>query len=250
MYYYQKHLVFLPSKTITSDPGSIGLSFETVFLETRDGQKLHGWYVPHPEAKRVMLFFHGNAGNISDRLTTIERFHQLGLHVLIFDYRGYGQSSGVVSEKGTYIDAEAAWQYLTEQKGFQPSQIIAHGRSLGGGVAAWVAEKYKPVALILESTFTSIPNIGVETYPYFPVRWLTRIHYNTLERLKKIHCPSLIIHSSADEVIPFSHAEALYEAANEPKYFLEIQHDHGNGFLFSKNYVPGIQNFLNELSEH
>jgi hypothetical protein len=247
LYYYQKHLVFFPTRSLTSDPSAIGLDFKTVILDTKDHEKLHGWYIPDPNSQDVLLFLHGNAGNISDRISSIQRFRELGLNIFIFDYRGYGQSTGNVSEKGTYNDAQAAWTYLTTTRSFRPDQIVVHGRSLGGGVAGWVAEKYEPKALILESTFTSIDNIGKETYPFFPVRWLSRIHYNTIDRLKNINCPVLIIHSPEDEVIPYKHGLALYEAAKEPKSFLDIKHDHGDGFLFSKSYVPGMRDFLSTL---
>jgi len=249
MYYYQKHMVFFPTKNLSCDPDSIRLDFETIILNTKDGERLHGWYLPKEGATHAMLFLHGNAGNISGRLSTLQLFQSLGLNILIFDYRGYGQSTGTVSEKGTYLDAEAAWKFLTEQKKFSSKQIIVHGRSLGGGVASWVAEKYAPLGLILESTFTSITNIGKETYPFLPVRLLSNIHYNTLKRLKHITSPVLILHSRSDEVIPFSHAEKLYKSAKEPKFFKEIQYDHGNGFLFSKAYIPSIREFLEQLPE-
>jgi len=167
------------------------------------------------------------------------------LSVLIVDYRGYGQSEGRISEQGTYLDAEAAWRYLVEQRGVSPEEIIIFGRSLGGGVATWLAGVHPPRALILESTFTSVPDIGAGQFPFVPVRWLARIHYNSLERLRQIHVPVLIIHSPDDTTIPYSHGERLFEAANEPKEFLEIQGGHNEGFIISGNhYQAGIDAFI------
>ena len=159
-------------------------------------------------------------------------FHRLGLSTFIIDYRGYGQSEGSPSEQGTYLDAEAAWRYLVEERGVPPDQIIVFGESLGGAVAAWLAQTHSPQALILLSTFTSIPDIGAQTYPFMPVRMLARIQYNTLARMPEINCPVLIVHGQEDEIVPYGHGQQLFEAANQPKEFLEIKGSHNEGSLF------------------
>ena len=150
----------------------------------------------------------------------------IGLNVCIFDYRGYGQSTGTPSEEGTYRDAAAAWQYLTQTKGLEARRIAVLGESLGGGVAAWLAEQERHGALILESSFTSGPDMASRLYPFLPVRWLCRIKYNTLERLPRIGCPVLVAHSRQDELIPFSQGRRLYAAAREPKEFFEMKGSH------------------------
>ena len=246
---FQERLIYFPIRTITATPATIGLEYEPVQIETEDGYKLSGWFVPAEDAANVVLYFHGNAGNISHRLESIAFFHRLGLTVLIIDYRGYGQSEGRPSEAGTYHDAEAAWRYLIETKGFKPQQIIIFGRSLGGAVAAWLAQQHRPRALILESTFTSIPDMGARQFPFLPVRALARIDYNTQARLPYIHVPILIVHSPDDEVIPYSHGRQLFEVANEPKEFLQLIGGHNEGFIISENYEAGINSFLQTYSD-
>jgi len=195
----------------------------------------------------VILFCHGNAGNISHRLESIQIFHRLGLNVFIFDYRGYGRSEGKPSEIGTYRDVEAVWQYLVEERQVSPNRIVVFGRSLGGAVAAWSANRHTPGALILESAFTSVPDIAAKLYPYLPVRLLSRFKYNTAEYLDEVDCPVLIVHSREDEIMPFSHGKQLFERARGPKEFLEISGTHNEGFITSeKRYIEGLNTFISE----
>lgn len=234
-----------PSRRITAEPTDIGLSFENISLRTEDDVRLHGWFVPGASSKAV-LFLHGNAGNISHRLDSIRLFHDLGLNVLIFDYRGYGQSEGTPSEQGTYLDAHAAWQWLTEKRGFEPSSIVIFGRSLGGAIAAWLATHERPGALIVESSFTSVPDMGQRLYPWLPVRWLARFDYPTRRYVAEASCPVLIVHSSDDDIIPFEHGQAIYESAGEPKAFLELKGGHNDGFFVSRGYSGGLEAFLEQ----
>jgi uncharacterized protein len=175
LYIFQERLVYYPDTHLSRSPGDIGLVYEDVFIKTQDDILIHAWYIPGPENHRTLLFFHGNAGNISDRLTSIRIFHELRLSVLIIDYRGYGKSEGRPHEDGTYIDAEAAWLYLVEEKGLSPEDILIFGRSLGGGIATWLARQKPTAALILESTFSSIPDMAAQLYSYFPTKLLSRI---------------------------------------------------------------------------
>lgn len=245
LYAFQSHLVYFPQRSMGAVPSDAGLSFETIQLETSDGIKLHAWFVPAPRPRGVLLYFHGNAGNISHRLEALSQFHRLGMSTLILDYRGYGQSEGSPSEEGTYRDAEAAWQYLTVVRGLQPEQIILLGRSLGGAIASWLAGRVRPRALVIESTFTSIPDRGAEVYPFFPVRMLARIEYNTLEYIGNVRCPLLIVHSPEDEIVPFSHGQRLFDAAGLPKEFLQISGGHNEGFFVSaEQYERGLSDFF------
>ena len=247
LFIFQSRYIYFPERTLSADPSSIGLRFESISFETADGVKLSGWFIPTESARGMILFLHGNAGNISHRLDSIQIFHQLGLDVFIFDYRGYGQSQGKPSEKGTYKDAEAAWRYLVEERQVSPDEIIVFGRSLGAAVAAWLAQSHTPRALILESTFTSLPHIAARLYPYLPVRLLLRFEYNTAEYLGRVSCPVLIVHSRDDEIMPFSHGRQLFEMANEPKEFLEITGTHNEGFITSgKHYEEGLNAFILE----
>ncbi len=247
----QKQMVYFPSRGIGSTPSVIGLPYREVAFKTSDNLLLSGWLVGDDKSRDVVLHCHGNAGNISHRLDSFFIFNRLGLNTFIFDYRGFGRSQGSPSEKGTYLDAEAAWQYLTETGHIPPGRIILFGRSLGGAVAARLATKVKAKALILESTYTSVPDLGADLYPFLPVRLLSRFQYNTRAILHKIDVPVLIIHSPQDEIIPFSHGEALFEAAKEPKQFLKISGSHNEGFINSiEIYMDGLKEFLSEFKNH
>lgn len=243
----QSKLVYQPTRQIEAVPRDYGLDYEDVSFRTDDGVKLAAWYIPADKSKNVILCCHGNGGNISHRLDTISTFHQMGLSVLMFDYRGYGQSDGSPSEEGTYKDVAAAWEYLVETRKISADRIILFGRSLGGAVAAHQADKKPPAAIILESTFTSLADSAADIYPFFPVRWLCRYDYDTKDIISGIKCPVLIVHSRDDDIIPFSHGEELFKTAAEPKQFLEITGPHNGGFISSgKVYTDGLKAFLSK----
>lgn len=251
VFFIQAGLIYLPSvptRDIVATPADIDLNYTTVNITTKDGIKLHGWLIPAEQQRGVILFFHGNAGNISHRLESIRLFNLLQLTTLIIDYRGYGQSEGKPSELGTYLDAQAAWQHLTEERHIPPDNIIIFGRSLGGAIATELATKTTPKALIVESTFASAAEIAADIYPYLPTKWLLRFNYNTSERLQSISVPKLIIHSTDDEIIPYKHAETLYANAKPTKQLLTIQGDHNSGFLSSATpYLKGVEQFLTDI---
>ena len=235
----------IPSRTLGPGPDSISLVYERVELFTDDGVRLDAWFLPARNSRGVVLFFHGNAGNISHRLDSLKIFNELRLSTLIFDYRGYGRSDGKASEQGTYRDAQAAWRYLTEQRGIAASQIILFGRSLGAAVAAHLAHQQKPAGLIIESGFVSVPELAAQLYPWLPARWLARFQYPTGEYLDSVSLPVLIVHSRDDEIIPFDQGRSLFERAREPKQFLELKGGHNDGFLVSgPQYLSGLDRFL------
>ncbi len=236
VYLAQSRLIYFPEpgREIVGTPDQIGLPYESVEIATTDDEMLHAWYVPAPDAKATILFFHGNAGNISHRMDYLPMFHRLGYNTLIFDYQGYGQSSGSPSELGTYQDAIATWQFLTEEKNISPAEIILFGESLGGAIAAWLAADKNPGLLVLASAFTSVPDMAEKIYPFLPVRLIARFNYNTLESLQSITSPVFVAHSPQDEVVPFEHGQNLFQAAAKPKQFLELQGGHNNGFIFMR----------------
>lgn len=245
----QSRFVYFPQAEMTATPQDVGLPYEAVDLKAADGPRLLGWFVPAQPPRGVVLFCHGNAGNISHRLDSILLFHRLGLSTFIFDYRGYGQSEGKPTEQGTYLDAEAAWGYLVQTRQVAPTEIILFGRSLGGAVAAWLAQGRAPKALIVESTFTSVPDIAAELYPFLPARLLSTFDYSTADYLRQVSCPVLVVHSRGDEMIAFSHGERLFRAANEPKEFLEIRGTHNEGFLTSgRLYEEGLDSFISRYA--
>jgi hypothetical protein len=245
IYFYQPKLIYFPQKEVEVTPEYISLDYEELTLTTSDDVKLNAWWIPNPDARATLLFLHGNAGNISHRLDSINIFYNLGLSVLIIDYRGYGKSTGAPSEQGTYIDAETAWDYLTKERNINPDNIIIFGRSLGGAVAIWLAEKHHSAGLIVESSFTSIADIGKHYYPYLPTSLLARIKYPSKNRISNVKSPVLIIHSANDEIIPYKYGQQLFEIANNPKSFLTIHGGHNEGFIVSgKKYSDGIGNFI------
>jgi len=249
LYVFQPKFIYFPHRTLSFTPAAIGLSYEDITFTSSDGLTLHGWHIKHDDPVATLLFFHGNAGNISHRLDSLQIFHRLGLSVFIFDYRGYGQSEGQASEKGTYLDAEAAWNYLIKEQGIDSKKIIIFGRSLGAAIAAWLAEKHTPAALMLESAFSSIVDIAKHYYPYLPIKWMLRIHYPTIDRIKNIDCPLLVIHSPNDEIIPYKFGQRIFTAARQPKTFLEIRGGHNDGFLVTgEKYTEGIANFIKKYS--
>ena len=249
-YLFQSRFIYFPARNLVADPRAVGLTYESIGFVSVDGVRLSGWFIPCNDARGVILFCHGNAGNISHRLESIQIFHQLGLDCFIFDYRGYGQSNGKPTEQGTYKDAEAAWQYLIEERQVNPKEILIFGQSLGGAVASWLAQNHTPGALILESTFTSLPDIAATLYPYLPARLLSRFEYNTMEYLDRVNCPVLVVHSREDEIMPFSHGWRLFEIAKEPKRFLEIRGSHNEGFIMSGvGYEEGLNAFISDYVE-
>ncbi|MEE8496447.1 MAG: alpha/beta hydrolase, partial [Xanthomonadales bacterium] len=224
------------------------LEYEAVSLTTTDDERLHAWYVPAANSRGVVLFFHGNAGNISHRLDSIEIFHQLGLDTLIIDYRGYGQSTGKTTEQGTYLDAQAAWSYLVDERGIAANRIIVFGRSLGGAIGAWLGAQHTPAAVIIESSFTSGVDMARRLYPFLPVRLITRLRYPVAEYASHLDCPVLVVHSRNDEIIPFAMGRSIYAAVKQRKSFLELRGDHNNGFFISRrDYVAGLDGFIESV---
>lgn len=248
LYLLQGRMVYLanlPGRTLTATPADIGLEHEDVSLVTVDNEELHGWYIPATNPGGVVLFFHGNAGNISHRLESIEIFNELNLDVLIIDYRGYGQSTGKATEQGTYLDAQAAWDYLVDKRGVAPGDMVIFGRSLGGAVASWLAARTTPGAVILESCFTSGVDMAARLYPFLPARLITRLKYPVKDYVKQLSSPLLVVHSQQDEIIPFDMGQSIFTAAPEPKKIMELSGDHNGGFLLNRErYQAAIGKFL------
>jgi len=250
-YLFQSRLIYLPaipSRDLVTTPGQLEFPYENVELRTEDNVLLHGWYVPASNSRNTLLFFHGNAGNISHRLESIKIFHNLGLSVLIIDYRGYGKSGGRPTEAGTYRDARAAWDYLVSKRQVNEKNIVLFGRSLGGAVAAQLATLVNPGGLILESTFTSAEALAKTVYWYLPVKLLARIHYPNEKFLSRVSCPVLIIHSTQDEIVPYAQGRQLFDLAPEPKSFVALRGGHNDGFYVSRDdYIRGLNDFFETL---
>ncbi len=233
LFFGQSRMLYQPRPDYGVTPDDVGMAFTSVTLDTPDGEKLAAWYIPAASGKGqwTVLYCHGNAGNNSYRLHTLQLIHELGLNCLIVDYRGYGQSSGRPTEKGTLTDIKAGWDWLVNEKGCSSGEIVIFGRSLGGSIAAMTAVEVEPAAVIIESSFTSFVDTGKHYYPWFPVRVFARYDYNTLAAVEQLKCPVFITHSPDDEVIPYKFGKQLFEAANEPKLFRELKGTHNEGFF-------------------
>lgn len=243
----QSRFVYFPRRALAAAPTDAGLEYEDITYRAGDGTKIHAWYVPAPGEQGVILFCHGNAGNISHRIDTLQIFNRLGFSTFIFDYRGYGRSEGKPSEQGTYLDVQGAWDWLVEKRGIDPRRIVIAGRSLGGAVGSRLAARETPGALIVESAFSSAPDMGAKFYPFLPVRLLSRFDYSTKDHVKNVHCPVLVIHSPDDEMCPFAHGQEIFAAAHPPKKFLKIWGSHNEGYRLSlHHYIQGLEEFLKE----
>lgn len=249
LYWKQSRYVFYPRRKIFYWPSDFGMNFEHVVFTTQDGETLAGWFVPADGIKgtgRILVFCHGNGGNIGDRVRAIESFGNLGLDVLIFDYRGYGNSTGKPSEQGTYMDALAVWNHLKTRMVPQ-EKIVVYGESLGGAVAVWLAEQVRPGALVVESCFTSAADLARKMFPLLPVKLICRFKYDSLSMIGNVRCPVLVAHSSEDEMIPFGHGKRLYEKAPEPKKFVEMKGQHNDGgIIINEGYQKALKEFLEE----
>lgn len=247
LFAFQSRFIYFPEmgREDRATPAQLRLPFEEVSLATADGETLHGWFVPASDARATVLFLHGNAGSIVHRLDWLPMFQRLRLSALMVDYRGFGASTGSPSEAGTYADAEAAWRHLTEDRRIPPGRIVVFGESLGGAVAAQLAARVDPAALVLHSAFTSAPDLAADLYPFLPARLLTRYRYDTLDAVKALRSPLLVAHSPRDEIIPVSHGRRLYEAAAVPRQWLELAGGHNDGFIFMRaEWVNQFGEFL------
>ncbi len=248
----QGRLIYVPragGRAIIATPDDLGLLWDDVRIRAEDGIELHGWFVTAPEPTAdTVIFFHGNAGNISHRLDTLRILADLGVNTFIFDYRGFGRSEGRPGEAGLNRDADAAWHYVTETRGIPAEHVVLFGRSLGGSVAAALAARTAPAGLIVESSFTSIPDLAARHYPIFPVRLLARYRHPALQYVRESDTPVLVAHSRTDEIIPWSHGQALLAAAGERGSFLELQGGHNDGFMLTGTaYVDGLRAFLQRV---
>ncbi len=244
----QERLLYLPGmggRDWVATPADAGLHYQVLELTAADGVRLRGWWVPHPEPRGALLFFHGNAGNISHRLHTLELFHGQRMSVLMLDYRGYGRSEGRPSEAGTAQDARAAWSWLRQQAEVPAEEIIIAGRSLGAAVAAELASVKAPAGVVLEAPFRSVPLLARELYPFLPVRWLARIDYPVEQLVTRIEAPVRVLHSRDDEIVPFAHGQAVYDRAAHPCGLVPLQGGHNTAFLDSRQlWLEAIDDFL------
>jgi uncharacterized protein len=245
--FLEKSMIFFPSRYPEGNWTFSGFPVEDARFQAADGTKLFGWYLPHEKPTATILFLPGNAGNITDRVDTLQRLHDVvGASVLIFDYRGYGRSEGEPDEKGILCDARAARAWLAEREHLPEKDIVLMGESLGGGVAVDLAAGEGARALVLISTFSSLPDVGAYHYPIFPVRWLMRTRLNSASKIANYWGPLLQFHGRTDTVVPFSCGKKLFDAANQPKELVvENCHDHND--YVPTSFYEKIGTFLRDL---
>jgi fermentation-respiration switch protein FrsA (DUF1100 family) len=247
LHFNQELMVFRPFGGVRATPDQYGARFESIYLDTEDGERLHGWWLPAENSRGTILYCHGNAGNITDRRPALEGLLPLGFDIFIFDYRGFGQSTGSPTEQGTYIDVKRAWKYLVEERRIPPEKIIVWGRSLGGAIATYLASKVAPAALVLESTFTSLPDLTDELY-WIPDKSWVAVQYPSLDRIRSIRVPHLHAHSPHDDLIGFHHGRMLFEASGSiRKEFVEIGGTHRSGHLTQPEYRERVVRFLRDV---
>jgi len=240
----ENFFVFYPESSFDHSPKDLHLVYKDVYFRTGDGKTLHGWFFPLKEELPVILFFHGNAGNISHRLDNIMLLLKQKLQVFIFDYRGFGKSVGRPSERGVYLDGIAAYDYLVQKENIPQSQIILFGRSLGAAIATEVALNRNIRSLILESAFTSTKEMARSMFFFRLFSYVVPANYNNLEKISHIRVPKLIIHGDEDRLVPFSMGQKLFNASKEPKYFFKIK-----GAGHNDTYLVGMERYFQTITK-
>ncbi len=246
--FLERSTVFLPSRALTARPGDLGLPYRDVFIPTADGPQLHGWLIAEglPGRRPLLIFHHGNAGNIADRLEKVALFHGMGLDVFIFDYRGYGRSEGRPTEKGFYVDALAAYDFVVNHWSVPPGRIVLYGASLGGAAAVEVAAARPAAVLILDSTFTDAADMARTILPWIPPALLS-VRLDNLGKIRRVRIPKLFLHSEEDEVVPYRLGRALYAAAPPPKRFVTLHGAHNDGWVLSREpFEKAVRGFLRD----
>ena len=242
VYFYQRNLLYHPSENNYQND-TIQFNYEEIFIKVNDEIKLKSWII-NKDLKnfKTLVFFHGNAGDLSNRIYKLNELDKLDINILLISWRGFSGNEGYPTEKNLYEDAEAAIKWLNKKK-VSNSQIILYGESLGTGVAVEIASKNNFNSIILESPFTSIENSAKIYYPYLPVSFLLKDRYDSISKIKKINSPILIMHGRKDDIVPFFMGKKLFEKANSPKdsYFTDID-DHM--MEFNSQLLNKIKDFI------
>jgi len=247
MMFFEESLIFFPARYPEGDWQPEGLVFKDAWFQSADGTRIHGWYLPHERPRAVVLYCHGNAGNVSHRADILQILHEsVGVSVLAFDYRGYGRSEGKPSEAGILADARAARAWLAQRAGVAPGRVVLMGHSLGGAVAVDLAADDGARALVVEGGFTSLPDVAAYHYPWLPVRWAMRTRLDAAGKIAAYRGPLLQSHGTADTIVPYRLGRRLFEAANEPKQFVTLPDlDHNDPQPVE--YYRALVAFLDEL---
>ncbi|MGK7932183.1 MAG: alpha/beta hydrolase [Microcystaceae cyanobacterium] len=264
LYFVQKRLIFIPSRQIAYTPKEVGLNYKDVWIpmltQTETVERLHGWWIEGEQGNQeVLLYLHGNGGNISSNLAPVQRFHELGFSVLMIDYRGYGRSDGTFpSESQMYKDSQVAWDYLVQRKGIKPENIFIFGHSIGGAIALDLAvRKPNAAGVIVQSSFTSLQKTIEKRslYRLFPIPLILTQRFDSLGKLPLLQVPLMIIHGTEDSTVPSSMSQILYDRATVPKqlYFVPLA-GHNNvssvGDTQYKNEINQFRNLVQKTQRH
>jgi fermentation-respiration switch protein FrsA (DUF1100 family) len=244
LYIRQNRLIFRPGAILRYTPSDDALPFEDLTLPTESGFAVRLWWIPHAGSDKVVIYFHGSDGNLTHEKSTIRYLYSLSVSILAVEYPGYQRDKIAASEARCYQAARVAWSYIVESRGYRPENIILYGQSLGGAVSVYLASERSCGGLVVQSSFTSVPDMGVKFFPYLPVRWFVHTKMNSLDRMSRIQCPLLILHSEMDEHIPIVQARQLYEKAKVSKLFVSFSAPH-----FSKIWqlVPEVRTGWRQL---
>lgn len=247
--FMENQLIFFPTRYPGGEWEPTGIECEDAWFQSPDGVRLHGWYVPCENPRGVILFCHGNGGNITHRANVLRILHDfVGASVMIFDYRGYGRSEGKPSGDGVLADARAARAWLAEREKIPEGEIVLLGESIGGAVAVDLAARDGAKGLVLESTFDSLPEVAAFHYPWLPVRWVMRTRLDSASIIDRYRGPLLQAHGDADTIVPMRFGRRLFDAAGEPKQFLPFP-GHNHNDPMPREYFEAITSFLDGLNE-
>lgn len=242
MYGYQDKLLYHPDTNL-KEPAYYNVEMQELKLATKDGVNITAWYSPAPtKVSPVIVYFHGNAGNIGRRAGEFRAFKEEGFGVLAVSYRGFGTSEGKPSQKGLYEDARAALNFIKKEHGGLEN-VVLYGESLGTGIATQMASEFEVKALVLEAPYTSIADRGQELYFYIPVRWLLRDNFENFPTIMRVTEPVLVFVGEKDTIVPWYHGKKVYEAAHEPKELIVFQHN-GHDMINVKEIAEKVREFL------
>lgn len=245
--FVERNFIFFPARSLAFSPRAWEMDYEDVYFTTSDGVKLHAWLISAGDDAPLVLWFHGNAGNIADRLENAKFLFERGLSLFMVDYRGYGGSEGEPSEKGIYEDGQAAYDFLAS-RGVEPGGMIVFGRSLGSSVAVYVASQNECAGVILESAFTNMADMARRHYPIIPGTGGFKRKFNSTERVGSIESPILFIHGDKDEIVPYELGRELFDAAVSEKEFYTIRGAHHNDtyYVGGKEYFDRFEKFVRD----
>jgi uncharacterized protein len=244
----ENRFIYFPTRELTATPEDAGLEFDNVHFSAQDGVRLHGWWVPGRDTDTTLLWFHGNGGNLGDRVPLLEMLHgELDVGIFMFDYRGYGNSEGAPSEPGLYADARAALDATQTHAGVRPDQVVLFGQSLGAAVAVELATAHRVRGVVLEAAFTSVPDMARHHYWFLPVWPLLRTGFDSESRISGIGAPLLMLHGADDDIVPLDMGRTLFAAAGEPKEFNLVEGAGHNDVYLTADYISTLRGFLDSL---